>query len=111
MHFDSKALKEMFSCIPNVMLWDDHDIFDGWGSYPPDMLNCPVFQGIYGIARKFYMLFQHHVTIEDVQRENSDLFGARIGDEIQSYSFLKRFGPNLAILGIDIRGERTKKQV
>ena len=24
----------MFTRIPTVMMWDDHDIFDGWGSYP-----------------------------------------------------------------------------
>lgn len=26
-------------------LWDDHDIWDGWGSYPEHLQNCPVFQG------------------------------------------------------------------
>lgn len=26
-------------------MWDDHDIFDGWGSYPHALLTCSVFQG------------------------------------------------------------------
>lgn len=30
--------------IPAVMIWDDHDIFDGWGSYDPDMQNCVIFK-------------------------------------------------------------------
>ena len=31
--------------MPQVMMWDDHDIFDGWGSYPHALLTCSVFQG------------------------------------------------------------------
>jgi len=27
----------MFASIPSLMMWDDHDIFDGWGSYPEDL--------------------------------------------------------------------------
>lgn len=25
-------------------MFDDHDIFDGWGSYDPPLQLCPVFQ-------------------------------------------------------------------
>ena len=28
-----------------VNIYDDHDIFDGYGSYPPRLQLCPVFQG------------------------------------------------------------------
>ena len=27
--------------MPTVMMWDDHDIFDGWGSYSPEMQRSP----------------------------------------------------------------------
>ena len=27
------ALREVFSCFPTYMIWDDHEIGDGWGSY------------------------------------------------------------------------------
>ena len=30
--------------IPYAMTWDDHDIFDGWGSYPEPLQLCDVFQ-------------------------------------------------------------------
>ena len=30
---------------PQMQIWDDHDIFDGWGSYPDHLQTCPVFQG------------------------------------------------------------------
>lgn len=49
---------EMLASIPTVMMWDDHDIFDGWGSYEPELQACPVYQGIYAEARKHFCLFQ-----------------------------------------------------
>lgn len=52
------------------MIWDDHDIFDGWGSYPPHLQNCPVFQGVFFIARKFFCLFQQHSTPERIYHDN-----------------------------------------
>lgn len=30
----------MLATIPSVMMWDDHDIFDGWGSYPDALQQC-----------------------------------------------------------------------
>lgn len=40
------------------MIWDDHDIFDGWGSYPPKLQYSDVFQTIFDRAEFFYNLFQ-----------------------------------------------------
>ncbi|KAI0206212.1 hypothetical protein F4808DRAFT_111048 [Astrocystis sublimbata] len=47
--------------IPQVNIWDDHDIIDGFGSYVDDFMKCDVFRGIGGTAHKYYMLFQHHL--------------------------------------------------
>jgi Hypothetical protein len=33
--------------IPTVMMWDDHDIFDGWGSYSLEMQRSPLFQRLF----------------------------------------------------------------
>ncbi|ORY17015.1 hypothetical protein BCR34DRAFT_475551 [Clohesyomyces aquaticus] len=46
--------------IPQVNIWDDHDIIDGFGSYTDHFMKCPVFRGIGGVAHKYYLLFQHH---------------------------------------------------
>ena len=27
-----------------MFVWDDHEIFDGYGSYPPVQQLCPTFQ-------------------------------------------------------------------
>jgi len=34
--WDNPSMSLMMASIPTVMMWDDHDIFDGWGSYPED---------------------------------------------------------------------------
>ncbi|KAK3336044.1 hypothetical protein B0T19DRAFT_26687 [Cercophora scortea] len=47
--------------IPQLNIWDDHDIIDGFGSYVNEFMKCDVFRGIGGLAHKYYMLFQHHL--------------------------------------------------
>ena len=47
--------------IPQINVWDDHDIIDGFGSYTDHFMRCPVFRGIGGVSFKYYCLFQHHV--------------------------------------------------
>ena len=47
--------------IPQINIWDDHDIIDGFGSYTDHFMRCPVFRGIGGVSFKYYCLFQHHV--------------------------------------------------
>lgn len=48
--------------IPQLNIWDDHDIIDGFGSYVHDFMMSDVFRGIGGTAHKYYMLFQHHLA-------------------------------------------------
>jgi len=48
--------------IPQLNIWDDHDIIDGFGSYVNDFMMCDVFRGIGGVAHKYYVLFQHHMA-------------------------------------------------
>ncbi|KAJ5281884.1 hypothetical protein N7478_007256 [Penicillium angulare] len=48
--------------IPQVNIWDDHDIIDGFGSYTDHFMQCAVFRGIGGVAFKYYCLFQHHIA-------------------------------------------------
>jgi len=47
--------------IPQLNIWDDHDIIDGFGSYVDEFMKCDVFRGIGGTAHKYYSLFQHHL--------------------------------------------------
>lgn len=44
-HWSEPMFSDALATIPQIMIWDDHDIFDGWGSYPAVLQQCPVFQG------------------------------------------------------------------
>ncbi|OOG39898.1 alkaline phosphatase D family protein [Polaromonas sp. A23] len=87
--------------LPSVMMWDDHDIFDGWGSYPAEDHDCPVYQGIFAVARKYFALFQRHspqdrpppCTLPDQPAFSS---GYRVG--------------NVGVLALDMRSERAPER-
>ena len=89
--------------IPSVMMWDDHDIFDGWGSHPEKELLHPVVHGVYRIARLHFALFQLGATIEALPEcvwgtgHSSFTQGFRVGE--------------VGLFAPDLRGERTPQQV
>ncbi|CAA9964906.1 hypothetical protein PTMSG1_08265 [Pyrenophora teres f. maculata] len=60
--YGHKPFSTANSQIPQVNIWDDHDIIDGFGSYTDHFMNCAVFRGIGGVAHKYYLLFQHHLA-------------------------------------------------
>ena len=89
----------MLAGLPTVMMWDDHDIMDGWGSYPQEQHQCPVYQGIFEVARAAFALFQRQITgapppatLPGQDHHNS---GLRIGA--------------LGLLVLDMRSERRPR--
>ena len=44
--------------VPALAMWDDHDISDGWGSYPDPVLDSDVGRCIFSAARESFILFQ-----------------------------------------------------
>lgn len=90
---------KMFASVPTVMMWDDHDIFDGWGSYPPEQHQSAVFQGIFKIARDYFYLFQCQGFQNEflIVPENGFTLGYRIGE--------------IGLLVLDLRNERTIDQI
>ena len=59
--FSTEPFATANSQIPQINIWDDHDIIDGFGSYTDHFMKCAVFRGIGGVSLKYYCLFQHHV--------------------------------------------------
>ncbi|KAK9838336.1 hypothetical protein WJX81_005496 [Elliptochloris bilobata] len=105
-HFMSRrSLADALASIPQVNMYDDHDIFDGWGSYPPRLQDCPVFQGVWQCAQQFYYLFQQHTTLERSVK-HGDMFGPG-----QARSMLRMLGEDMALVVPDTRAERTTKQI
>ncbi|KAF2459789.1 hypothetical protein BDY21DRAFT_316398 [Lineolata rhizophorae] len=100
--------------IPMVNIWDDHDILDGFGSYPDNVMSCPVFTGVGAVAFKYYMLFQHQsLPTEGERDEPSWLLGAHRGPYIDelSRSVFMSFGGGVKFLGLDCRTERMHDEV
>ncbi|CAF2835243.1 unnamed protein product [Rotaria sp. Silwood2] len=96
-------VKTALTSIPSLMMWDDHDIFDGAGSYPTLLHDSPVMMGLFLAAQKMRLLFQHHTTLEKAREHQ--VFGH------QGYNFFARCGRHLAILGADQRTERDTQTV
>ncbi|KAJ0384600.1 hypothetical protein COL922a_008010 [Colletotrichum nupharicola] len=122
--------------IPQVNIWDDHDIIDGFGSYVDDFMRCDVFRGIGGTAHKYYMLFQHHLPppvstytsdrttttegqgldpnqlmdtyVAPAKSDPSYIVGTQPGPYVaeHSHNMFARLGARVAFLGIDARTER-----
>ncbi|KAL1986634.1 hypothetical protein VTN96DRAFT_6012 [Rasamsonia emersonii] len=60
--YGQEPFKSANGRIPQINIWDDHDIIDGFGSYVDSFMKCSVFRGIGGVAYKYYCLFQHHIA-------------------------------------------------
>lgn len=108
-HFDQPFLREAFAQIPHVLQVNDHDIFDGFGSYPAYMQQTAIFKNIGRIAIEMYLLFQHHTTIEILRNAHTDqdlftITGA-------GWHFIKYLGPAMVVVGPDCRSERTQTRV
>ena len=86
--------------IPTVMMWDDHDIFDGWGSYPQELLDCDVYQNIFKNAKKYFEIFQ----IRSLKNQTL------LTKDRTHFSFALKFR-NYHILGLDNRTQRSIYQV
>lgn len=90
----------VLATIPSVMMWDDHDIFDGWGSYPKKLQECAVFQSIYNVAKHYFELLQVR------SRANTSL----LDRDAPYYAFALRYR-GYHIVAMDNRAERTQKQI
>lgn len=100
--------------IPMVNMYDDHDIIDGFGSYPHHFMTSPVFSGLGNVAFKYYMLFQHQSLVSETEdTEPSWALGVEPGPYIQelSRSVFMHLGSKIALLGVDTRTERMRDQV
>lgn len=102
------------SQIPMVNMYDDHDIIDGFGSYPDHFMKAPVFSGLGNVAFKYYMLFQQQSLIEETEEtEPSWALGLKPGPYIHelSRSLFMHLGSKIALLAVDCRTERTRDMV
>ena len=91
--------------IPMLMMWDDHDIFDGWGSYDAKWLQSQVCQAIFQVADKWFRVFQRQASTT-----GSVPAGEWTGTKTPGYSWYYRID-DVGILAPDLRSERSLDQV
>ncbi len=89
--------------IPSIMIWDDHDIFDGWGSHSDVAQASHVSRGIFQVARRHFSLFQLGAAL----REPPETVWGAVNDTFAQGFVLG----DLGILVPDLRSERTQKQI
>eukprot|EP00158_Paraphelidium_tribonemae_P009974 Partr_v1_DN29017_c0_g2_i3_m58598 putative Conserved hypothetical protein len=105
-HFTEHTWAYLLASVPQVMMWDDHDVFDGYGSYAESVQSHPLVRSIFAISERFYLLFQHHTTSSRLFRnlDNPEIYGN------VSHNFLKVMDTHTAIMGLDMRSQRTLHQ-
>ena len=120
--------------IPTVMMWDDHDIFDGWGSYSPEMQQSELFSRLFFHARRAFWIFQMQHAADSLPvlenqsglnvRNDDPLFcpvkwsqvleedelALPLLDDQPGFTFVHRAGP-VRLVVADLRTERSQEQV
>lgn len=97
------AMRHLGARVPTLMIWDDHDIFDGWGSHPPELQESAVAQGIFRCAREMFVLFQLGAAPERLPSTCLDASG-------RSFTQGALF-PGLSVVLPDLRSERRPDRV
>lgn len=101
--------------IPAVNIYDDHDIIDGFGSYKDRTMASHVFSTIGNVAYKYYMLFQHHMLVDEevYHSDPSWILLKKEGKFIKqrNHSVYMRLGKEISLLGVDCRTERRLHQI
>ena len=100
--FGQAPVAEALASIPSLMMWDDHDIFDGWGSYSAEEQASPVFQTIFAAARGCFALFQ-------LQSNPGALSWPALPGQ-SGFNALLRVG-DVGLLVLDLRSERSITQI
>ncbi|KZT44122.1 hypothetical protein SISSUDRAFT_1111790 [Sistotremastrum suecicum HHB10207 ss-3] len=117
--FQKGAFAKANGAIPMVNMLDDHDLIDGFGSYPDDIQSAPVFSRIGERGYFYYLLFQCFIvdsvdgTDLGYSHVNPSIIFGGLGPYIKapSHSFLTYLGPRVYMLLLDCRAERRKNQV
>ena len=106
--WEQEELAPLLASAPSLMMWDDHDIFDGWGSYDEAEQCCPVYQSVWRAAREAFALFQLAAHPDDLpDAPDGEGFGDRRGGH---YGWAYRLG-EVGIIAPDLRSDRTVGQV
>lgn len=96
------GMQSVMSRVPGVFTWDDHDIFDGWGSHEPELQASPCYRAIFDAASRAFEAFQ--------------LGGIGSPNRIGGPHYLQALGfhetdRHLDLVLLDLRRDRSREQV
>lgn len=94
--YGQPGIAELCARVPSLMMWDDHDILDGWGSHPLPTLTSPVGAGLFAVARHAFAVFQLGLSAAEADRPT-------LG---HAASF-----PGFTVVAPDLRSERRPDRV
>jgi len=118
--FRNGAFGRAIARIPMLNMLDDHDLIDGFGSYPDKLQTSAVFSSIGSRGYFWYLLFQNFIVDEfdgtspqiGTHSSKSMIIGGEgVYIPFPNHSFLSCLGPNQYILLLDCRAERKKTQI
>lgn len=91
-------IMEAMATIPGIYTWDDHEIFDGWGSYTPEVQKSRGFQAMFQAAAAAFDLIQ--------------VGPGWTGSPDHRLQVLRLEGPvELVVVALDLRSCRTRDEV
>jgi hypothetical protein len=100
-----EAMAAVMATVPSLMMWDDHDICDGWGSHPDEVQECHVMRGLFGVAREYFQVFQLG------RKPDAGPLVDAIGPGANGhFSSLKVLG-DVGLLVLDLRSQRRRDRV
>src|SRR3972149_4672097 len=70
-------VRQVMANFPQYMIWDDHEITNGWGSDPEHKNQTP--QNIFQAAQKAYTEFQHSHNPQNLTHPGALYYGFHIG--------------------------------
>jgi hypothetical protein len=90
------------------MMWDDHDIIDGWGSYDEILHSSPVFQGLFATAKRYFRIFQQQlIQTHPHLKPSADTHPCAIPGTADGFHLGFTGLGELALLVPDLRSERA----
>jgi hypothetical protein len=117
----NQGIAPLLCRVPGLFMWDDHDIFDGWGSHE-ELQRSPWYRAIYSAAARAFEAFQQGFLtdasvarepddgelVTPVFRESKDEDPRAVRHYFQTYCFST---PNcdLDVVLLDLRSGRTSR--
>ena len=94
---------QLVAQVPQLCMWDDHDICDGWGSLQSRATHSEVGRTLFRVAREMALLFQHGAIESDAPQLFLDPEGSSLS--------WRHALPGVTLFAPDLRSERGRRQV